>query len=191
MYATCISLGFAFAENIMYLSSNGLAIAFSRAIFSIPVHACFGIFMGYYLGLCKMVRKRKMTNDFIKLFYLAIFIPFLFHGLYDYICNLNIKYINIVFIVYSMIMYVLAICLIIRLNGMELKRLNINNEVKERVYNPNPKNYKNIYYGLNDQKQEDLEQNNVNPNTNWRHAEGKQDVYQDNDINMSMFKNNE
>ena len=57
MYASCISLGFAFVENIMYIMNYGMSVAISRAIFSIPVHAAFGIIMGYYFGLGKMCKK--------------------------------------------------------------------------------------------------------------------------------------
>ena len=42
MYAVCISLGFAFVENIMYINNFGISVAISRAIFSIPAHALSG-----------------------------------------------------------------------------------------------------------------------------------------------------
>ena len=190
MYAACISLGFAFIENIMYIQNYGMGVAISRAIFSIPVHAVFGIIMGYFLGLGHMCKNKDMTNDVIKYFYMAVFVPFLCHGAYDYLCNLTFKYNNIVFLVFVLFLYAIAVFLIIRLHRVDMKRINSRKVVLEekRVYNPEKKQYKNIYYGINEKKDE-VTDNNFQQ-ANWKHTENDDVVYDENVVNMNMFKNN-
>lgn len=119
VYGVFVSLGFAFAENIMYLYQQGLGIAVSRAIFSIPAHAIFGVLMGYYLGLAKVCQKKDLKSDCTKLRYFAFFIPLIYHGIYDYICNFNAKYIYYFFVAYVIIMYIIAILKIKKLNNLE------------------------------------------------------------------------
>lgn len=80
VYGTAVSLGFASAENILYLVANGLEYAISRALLPVSSHALFGVIMGYYLG------KGKFNQDYKKkwLFFSLLF-PFILHGIYDYI----------------------------------------------------------------------------------------------------------
>ncbi|WP_085992013.1 glutamic-type intramembrane protease PrsW [Oceanobacillus senegalensis] len=80
VYAVSISLGFASLENILYLLTNGLEYAFLRAFFPVSSHALFGVIMGYYFGRAKMTSHHTNSN---RLF--ALLIPFLLHGLYNYI----------------------------------------------------------------------------------------------------------
>lgn len=80
VYGSAVSLGFATAENLFYLVANGVEFAFGRALLPVSSHALFGVIMGYYLG------KGKFTNKSTRSFmFLAFFIPFILHGLYDYI----------------------------------------------------------------------------------------------------------
>lgn len=81
VYAVCVSLGFAAVENVEYLFSNYdsfLAVGFSRAIFSVPAHFCFGIIMGYYYSLAVFSPASSLRNRLSV--YLA---PVLAHGLFD------------------------------------------------------------------------------------------------------------
>lgn len=80
VYAVSISLGFATVENIFYLLINGIEYAFLRAFFPVSSHALFGIMMGYYFGKAKMNKKQQKLN-----ITLAIFLPFILHGTYNYI----------------------------------------------------------------------------------------------------------
>ncbi|WP_099158379.1 glutamic-type intramembrane protease PrsW [Virgibacillus ndiopensis] len=80
IYAVAISLGFATVENILYLITNGIEYAFTRALFPVSSHAIFGVIMGYYFGKAKMNQTNKNRNIF-----LAFCIPFLLHGTYNYI----------------------------------------------------------------------------------------------------------
>ena len=187
MYATCISLGFAFVENIMYIMNYGMSVAISRAIFSIPVHASFGIMMGYYFGLGKMCEK-DMVNDKLKMYYLSFFIPFLFHGLYDYLCNIKIPYINIILIIYVLLMYGFSIYLLVKLYKVDMKKIRRTKE-QVLVYHPPKNNYKNMYYE-NTMPKQDIRNNNMKE-SNWKHSENNETVYEDNVVTMDMFKKND
>ena len=92
VYAVFVSLGFALVENIMYVFSNGLSVGISRAFTAVPAHAMFGIMMGYYLGLAKFI-----TTSRFKYLALAFFVPFLFHGLYDFILMVKIQWVLLLF----------------------------------------------------------------------------------------------
>ena len=82
VYAAFVSLGFACFENIIYLFSQKLLIGavIFRAIFSIPSHVIFGIFMGKYLELSKTKPNKK-----ILFLFLSLLIPVLLHGLFDFL----------------------------------------------------------------------------------------------------------
>lgn len=92
VYAVFVSLGFAMTENIMYVFSNGMSTGIARAFTAVPAHAMFGIMMGYYLGLAKFSKKGKLS-----LLLLAFFIPFLIHGIYDFILMVDISWVLILF----------------------------------------------------------------------------------------------
>lgn len=85
VYGVSISLGFATLENILYLIANGVQFAFGRALFPVPSHALFGVIMGYYLGKCKFSNRKVKW----KWLFFSIFIPFLLHGVYNYILLSN------------------------------------------------------------------------------------------------------
>lgn len=85
VYATSVSLGFATVENILYLIANGVEFAFTRALLPVSSHALFGVMMGYYLGKSKFSRRGKKRTAL----FLSLFLPFVFHGLYDYILFLK------------------------------------------------------------------------------------------------------
>lgn len=80
VYGAAVSLGFATAENIMYLIANGLEFAVGRALLPVSSHALFGVIMGYYLG------KGKFSDSYkVKWISFSLLLPVVFHGIYDYI----------------------------------------------------------------------------------------------------------
>lgn len=85
VYATSVLLGFATVENILYLIANGVEFAFSRALLPVSSHALFGVIMGYYLGKSKFSSPGKKRTGL----FLSLFLPFVLHGLYDYILFLK------------------------------------------------------------------------------------------------------
>ncbi|GIN60715.1 protease PrsW [Robertmurraya siralis] len=80
VYGAAVSLGFATAENIFYLLGNGLEYAMGRALLPVSSHALFGVIMGYYLGKAKFNQTSKA-----KWFIFSLLLPFLLHGIYDFI----------------------------------------------------------------------------------------------------------
>jgi protease PrsW len=79
IYGVMVSMGFATLENIVYVSQHGFQTAILRMFLSVPAHACFGVIMGYYIGLAKF---NKTKASFYKRggLILAIF----FHGSFDF-----------------------------------------------------------------------------------------------------------
>lgn len=85
VYSTFIALGFAMIENIMYVTNSeigGITTGIARSITSVPVHAMYGIIMGYYLGKAKFAHNKK---EKYKSMFKAITVPILFHGIYDWV----------------------------------------------------------------------------------------------------------
>ena len=81
VYASCVSLGFAALENIVYLISNydaWVSVGISRALLSVPGHFFFGILMGYYFSIV-----RFGTSPSTKDKYLVLLAPILAHGIYN------------------------------------------------------------------------------------------------------------
>lgn len=84
VYAVASSLGFAGMENIMYVLSYGSSVIITRAIFSIPGHAAFGVFMGFYFAKARDAYLRNESFSKTWNMLLSILIPTLIHGFYDY-----------------------------------------------------------------------------------------------------------
>lgn len=78
IYAVMVSMGFAAAENLMYVLEGGIQTAAIRAITAVPAHATFGILMGYFMGKAKFNGKRISDN------LIGLFLAVLFHGAYDF-----------------------------------------------------------------------------------------------------------
>jgi len=81
VYAVCVSLGFAFAENLMYGLEGGGWVLVARAFTAVPMHAAATGIMGFWLGiagrepdasLARAARRKGLAA--------AIAI----HGLYDF-----------------------------------------------------------------------------------------------------------
>lgn len=80
VYGTSVSLGFATAENILYLIANGVEYSIDRAIFPVSGHALFGVLMGYYVSRAKFASRSKWSWMLI-----SIFVPSVLHGIFNYI----------------------------------------------------------------------------------------------------------
>lgn len=82
VYAAFVGLGFAFIEDLMYIfeSSNPLGTGIMRAFTAVPAHFFFGVIMGYNFGIAKFVPLAYRPWRIL----LAILLPIIFHGLYDY-----------------------------------------------------------------------------------------------------------
>ena len=101
VYASFISLGFAGVENILYVSDGGAKLGLMRAFTAVPAHALFGVMMGYQVGLARFFPKEKNRRLF-----LALFIPILLHGIYDFILMSGHPYLLLVFVPYVLILWI-------------------------------------------------------------------------------------
>ena len=101
VYASFISLGFAGVENLLYVINGGLQVGLTRAFTAVPAHALFGIIMGYRLGLAKFYpgeRRKQLT--------LALLMPILFHGIYDFILMSGHPYLIVVFVPFLVFLWI-------------------------------------------------------------------------------------
>ncbi|MFZ4452249.1 glutamic-type intramembrane protease PrsW [Salibacterium aidingense] len=81
IYGAALSLGFASAENVLYLMALGIDSAIGRAFLPVSSHALFGVVMGYYMGCAK---KTGNQNSLLWLT-LSLVLPIFLHGVYDLI----------------------------------------------------------------------------------------------------------
>ena len=95
VYAAFISLGFAAVENILYVTNGGSGVGLTRAFTAVPAHALFGVVMGYQLGLARFYPRERIWRLF-----LALSLPILLHGIYDFILMSGHPYLLFVFIPY-------------------------------------------------------------------------------------------
>lgn len=85
VYCVFVSLGFATIENVLYVFYGGIWVALLRAFLSVPSHAFFGVFMGYYYGISKQgsINNNKRIEQ--KNLTLSLVMPVLLHGFFDFI----------------------------------------------------------------------------------------------------------
>ena len=79
VYAVMVGMGFATLENIGYVYQNGMGAGILRMFLSVPAHATFAVLMGYYMGLAKFDETNRK-----KYLLLAILLPVIFHGTFDF-----------------------------------------------------------------------------------------------------------
>jgi len=80
VYAACVSLGFAFAENLMYGLGGGWILLF-RAFTAVPMHAAATGLMGYWLGVSKRTADPAEAASARRKGFLS---AILVHGFYDF-----------------------------------------------------------------------------------------------------------
>ena len=112
VYAVFVSLGFALWENISYVLSYGMSTAIVRAVTAIPGHACFGVFMGVFYGIAKRCeyRGKRGATKFFRL--LALLIPALLHGAYDYIASMEQQMGGWYFLIFIAVLFILSYILV-------------------------------------------------------------------------------
>lgn len=82
VYSVMLSLGFAFAESVLYLlaSENIVTTAIVRSFTAVPAHFVFAVFMGHFMGMARFTFAKRRTLLVFTGFILAVFA----HGLYDF-----------------------------------------------------------------------------------------------------------
>lgn len=79
VYAVMVGMGFATAENILYVWHGDGGTALIRMFSAIPAHAMFAVLMGYLLGKAKFTHRKEVYYSIM-----ALGVATLFHGVYDY-----------------------------------------------------------------------------------------------------------
>ena len=118
VYSVTVSLGFATPENILYLMDGDLSTAIMRALFSVPGHVIYAIYMGFYFGLAKHAEAyndMRLRNKNLKKAYI---IPVLMHGFYDFCLNPDQVVLLLSFLVFEVVITILAIKKIRRLSNI-------------------------------------------------------------------------
>ena len=84
VYMCYIGLGFAFLENILYLSEaqDVFSVFVGRAIFAVPGHFLDAVLMGYFLGKARFASDLVQSRAFV---FFGLFVAVLAHGCYDYL----------------------------------------------------------------------------------------------------------
>ena len=101
VYAVSVSLGFAAIENLFYVfSDNSLQVGLVRSFTAVPGHAVFGIVMGFYLGLARFSRQSRG-----KWLLLAFVVPWLLHGLYDFMIMSGKSLLLVAFVPFLIYLY--------------------------------------------------------------------------------------
>ena len=112
VYAVFVALGFALWENISYVLMYGLGTAAIRAVTAVPGHACFGVFMGVYYGRAK---RYDNDGDFVnakRCRTMAVLMPALLHGAYDFIATMEDPNCEWVFLVFVLALFAVSLKLV-------------------------------------------------------------------------------
>ncbi len=83
VYAVFVSLGFAALENVGYVFQTGIGTAILRMFTSVPGHACFAVFMGFFYSKAKYASLTNNKGKCVLYKFLAILVPTAIHGVYD------------------------------------------------------------------------------------------------------------
>ena len=79
VYSVMIGLGFATAENVIYVLEVGAQVGVIRMFTAVPAHAIFAVIMGFFLGEAKIHPEKNLLYSI-----LALVVAIVVHGLYDY-----------------------------------------------------------------------------------------------------------
>lgn len=112
VYAVFVSLGFALWENISYVLMYGLSTALVRAVTAVPGHACFGVFMGVYYGRAKRYDNDGDLVNAKRCRTMAVLMPALLHGAYDFIATMEDPNCEWVFLVFVLALFAVSLKLV-------------------------------------------------------------------------------
>lgn len=108
VYAVFVSLGFAALENIGYVMQFGLSVALTRAVFSVPAHMSFAVFMGVFYGRAKVCEVNGDVRCVKSNINTGLLIAILLHGFYNTCLSLNTTFSTVVFIIFAMLMNIVV-----------------------------------------------------------------------------------
>ena len=107
VYGVSVAVGFALLENVMYVMMGGLETAIMRGVLAVPLHSFCGLFMGVFFGAAKKAQIDGRSTG--KYFALAIFVPFMIHGIYDTLAFMGTSTATVILLAFVLLMYILSI----------------------------------------------------------------------------------
>ena len=116
IYSVFVSLGFALWENVGYVLMYGFETALIRAVTAVPGHACFGVFMGVWYGVAKRTENEGDEEGSRKYRRLALLVPILLHGCYDYLATMESEYASLIFVAFVLCMFIAGLIFVRRLS---------------------------------------------------------------------------
>lgn len=142
VYMVFVSLGFATVENILYVFEYGIFTAILRAVLSVPGHAFFAIFMGYYYGMAKQASVNKQTDIMVKNLCLSILIPIFLHGAFDFLILANTWWGYVLYGILVIFLYIMAFHKVKQLSKIDIhftneelnSKVEISKEEKKTMY---------------------------------------------------------
>jgi RsiW-degrading membrane proteinase PrsW (M82 family) len=109
VYMVFTSLGFAAMENVLYLFSFGAGILPMRALFSIPAHMGFAVFMGTCYGTAKIYDAYGSPGQARMHLIIGYVIAVLLHGFYDTAATFDSSLWLMIFFIFVVVMDILVI----------------------------------------------------------------------------------
>ena len=128
LYCGFVALGFATFENVLYVftSEQSLTTALLRAVTAVPGHVCDAIFMGYYLGIAKRHEMKGDKTNKNKYVALAILVPMVTHGIYDFLIMSGSGLLVLVWLVFVVGIYIYVIKKIIDISKAKKRIIALN-----------------------------------------------------------------
>ncbi len=122
VYTVFVSLGFAAAENILYVFEGGISTALLRMVTAVPGHCFFGVIMGYFYSRWALENRASKLETHLramgvipagqpafnpgKLLALSILMPTLAHGFYDFCATMGYWIYLIAFFLFLILLYI-------------------------------------------------------------------------------------
>lgn len=108
VYSVSSALGFAAVENILYVVQSDLRTAVSRAVLSVPGHFFFAVAMGLLLSRGKQAEKQGNGRRRTVLCALAILVPVVLHGIWDFCLSVRRPWATVVFYCFVIAFFIAA-----------------------------------------------------------------------------------
>ena len=122
VYCVFVSLGFATAENLLYVFENGVANALLRMVTAVPAHCFFAVIMGCFYSRWHLSRKAGQLEEHLRsvgvippgepvfrsgrLLFLSLLLPALAHGFYDFCATMGEWEYMLLFFLFLVLLYI-------------------------------------------------------------------------------------
>lgn len=124
IYMAVAALGFAAAENLLYVFQNGMATALLRMITAVPGHFFDGVIMGYFYSRWALEKRADNLEKHLaaqriipagsdnfkpaKYLILSIAVPTIAHGFYDFSLSMGLWVYLIAFFIFLIALYIIC-----------------------------------------------------------------------------------